>query len=120
MKKDVPEDRSRYAKMTKEECLQSFKRTIAHPHLEATDKALRRAIQEPGGASIINVFGPARVGKSTMKNHVMRTIILEMLALLQQDKERVPLLSLMAKPPLSGYFNWKVFFRTVLWPLTSH
>ena len=56
-KKDVPEDRARYAKMTKEERLQAFKRTIAHPHLEATDKALRRAIQEPGGASIINVFG---------------------------------------------------------------
>lgn len=46
-----------------------------------------------------------------MKNHVMRTIILEMLALLQQDRERVPLLSLMAKPPLSGYFNWKGFFQ---------
>src|SRR6266581_4548358 len=110
-KKDVPEDRARYAKMTKEERLQAFKRTIAHPHLEATDKALRRAIQEPGGASIINVFGPARVGKSTMMYHVIRTIILEMLPLLQQDRERVPLLSLMPRPPLSGYFNWKDFFQ---------
>jgi len=109
--KDVPEDRARYAKMTKEECMQAFKRTIAHPHLEAADKALRRAIQEPGGASIINVFGPARVGKSTMKNHVIRSIILEMLPLLQQDRERVPLLGLMPRPPLSGYFSWKDFFQ---------
>jgi hypothetical protein len=84
------------------------------PPLEATDQALRRAIQEPGGASIINVFGPARVGKSTMKNHVIRTIILEMLPLLQQDRERVPLLSLMPRPPLSGYFSWKVFFQGAL------
>lgn len=123
-KKDVPEDRARYAKMTKEECLQAFKRTIAHPHLEATDKALREAIQEAGGASIINVFGPARVGKSTMKNHVIRTIILEMLPLLQQDRERVPLLSLMPRPPLSGYFNWKDFFQGGLMafdePLIDH
>jgi len=110
-KNDIPENRTRFAKMTKEECLQAFKRTIAHPHLEATDKALRRAIQEPGGASIINVFGPARVGKSTMKNHVMRTIILEMLPLLQQDRERIPLLGLMPRPPLSGYFSWKDFFQ---------
>jgi len=110
-KKDVPEDRARYAKMTEEERLQAFKRTIAHPHLEAADKALRRAIQEPGGASIINVFGPARVGKSTMVDHVIRTIILEMLPLLQQDRERVPLLSLMPRPPLSGFFNWKDFFQ---------
>src|SRR5215471_1150412 len=106
-KKDVPEDRARYAKMTKEECLQAFKRTIAHPHLEATDRGLRRAIQEPGGASIINVFGPARVGKSTMKKHVMRTIILEMLPLLQQDRERIPIVSFTPRPPLSGSFGWK-------------
>ena len=114
-KKDVPkDDRSRYGTMTKEERLQTFKRIIAHPHLEATDKALRRAIQEPGGASIINVFGPARVGKSTMMNHVIRTIILEMLPLLQQDRERVPLLRLSPRPPLSGYFNWKDFFQVGL------
>src|SRR5258708_26560344 len=110
-KKEIPEDRARYSKMTKEERLQAFKRTIAHPHLEAADKALRRAIQEPGGASIINVFGPARVGKSTMKNHVIRSIILEMLPILEQDRERVPLLRLMPRPPLSGFFSWRDFFQ---------
>src|SRR6266568_8967492 len=113
-KQGTPEDRSRYAKMTKEERLQAFKRLIAHPHLETADKALRRAIQEPGGASIINVFGPARVGKSTMMNHVFRTIILEMLPLLQQDRERIPLLRMSPRPPLSGYFNWKDFFQVGL------
>jgi hypothetical protein len=113
-KQGTLEDRSRYAKMTKEECLQAFKRIIAHPHLEAADNALRSAIQEPGGASIINVFGPARVGKSTMMNHVIRAIILEMLPLLQQDRERIPLLRLSPRPPLSGYFNWKDFFQVGL------
>jgi AAA domain len=113
-KQGTPEDRLRYATMTKEERLQAFKRIIAHPHLEAADKELRRAIQEPGGASIINVFGPARVGKSTMMNHVIRTIILEMLHLLQQDRERIPLLRMSPRPPLSGYFNWKDFFQVGL------
>lgn len=113
-KKDIPEDRTRYAKMTKEERLQAFKRTIAHPHLQAADKALREAIQETGGASLVNVYGPARVGKSTMKNHVIRTIILEMAALLQQDRERIPLLSMMPRPPLSGSFSWKDFFQSGL------
>jgi putative protein kinase ArgK-like GTPase of G3E family len=104
-KKGVPEDRARFAKMTKEARSQSFKRTIAHPHLATADKALREAMQEPGGASIVNVFGPASVGKSTMKNHVIREVLLELLPLLQQDRERVPLLSLMPRPPLSGYFG---------------
>jgi AAA domain len=106
-----PVDRTRYINMTKEECLQAFKRTIAHPHLVKADKALSEALQEPGGASIVNVFGPARVGKSTMKNHVIRAVLLELLPTLQQDRERVPLISLMPRPPLSGYFNWKDFFQ---------
>jgi AAA domain len=107
-------DRSTYGKMSKEERLQSFKRTIAHPHLEAADKALREAIRETGGASLVNVYGPARVGKTTMKNHVIRTIILEMLPLLEQDRERIPILSLTPRPPLSGSFSWKDFFQSGL------
>jgi len=117
-------DRARYSKMTKEERLQSFKRTIAHPHLTTADKALREAIQETGGASLLNVYGPARVGKSTMKKHVMRTIILEMLPLLEQDKERIPLLSIVPPPPLERSFNWKDFFQRGLMafdePLIDH
>ena len=108
------EDRTHYDKMTKEARLQAFKRTIAHPHLQAVDKGLREAIQEPGGASIVNVYGPARVGKSTMKDHVIRTIILEMAALLQLDRERIPLLSMMPRPPLSSSFSWKDFFQSGL------
>src|SRR5712692_690743 len=123
-KKDIPEDRARYAKMTKEERLQAFKRTIAHPHLETADKALREAIRETGGASLVNVYGPARVGKSTMKNHVIRTITLEMLPLLEQDRKRVPLLSIVPRPPLSGSFSWKDFFQKGLMafdePLIDH
>src|SRR5258708_18833127 len=123
-KKEVPEDRSRYAKMTKEECLQAFKRTIAHPHLQVADKSLREAIQETGGESLGNVYGPARVGKSTMKNHVTRTIPLEMLPLLEQDRERMPLLSFVPRPPLSNTFNWRDFFQRGLMafdePLIDH
>jgi AAA domain len=111
--------------MTKEECLQAFKRrTIAHPHLQVADKSLREAIQETGGASLVNVYGPARVGKSTMKNHVIRTITLEMLPLLEQDRERIPLLSFVPSPPLSNSFNWRDFFQRGLMafdePLIDH
>jgi hypothetical protein len=123
-KENTPIDRSKYGKMSKEERLQSFKRTIAHPHLEAADKALREAIRETGGASLVNVYGPARVGKSTMKNHVIRTIVLEMLPLLEQDRERIPILSLTPRPPLSGSFSWKDFFQNGLLafdePLIAH
>jgi len=123
-KENTPGDRSKYIKMSKEERLQSFKLTIAHPHLATADKALREAIKETGGASLVNVYGPARVGKSTMKNHVIRTIMLEMLPLLEQDRERIPILSMTPRPPLSGPFNWKDFFQNGLLafdePLVAH
>src|SRR5258708_9741287 len=112
--KEKPFDRAQYAKMTKEECLKSFKRTIAHPHLAEADKELREAISETGGASLINVYGPARVGKTTLKNHVIRSIILEMLPLLDQDRERRPVLSMTPRPPLNGPFSWRDFFQVGL------
>lgn len=121
---NTPDDKARYAKMTKEERLQAFKRTIAHPHLKAADQALREAIQETGGASLVNVYGPARVGKTTMKNHVIRTIVTEMLPALQQDRERMPILSITPRPPLHSYFNWKDFLQSGLLaldePLIDH
>ena len=101
---NAPEDRSRYAAMAKEVRLQTFKRTIAHPHLQVADKTLREAIQETGGASLVNVYGPARVGKSTMKNHVIRTITLEMLPLLEQDRERIPLSEYRAETTSEQHF----------------
>ncbi|SRR5258708_18261069 len=56
-KKDIPEDRAHYAKMTKEERLQT------------ADNALREVIQETGGTSFVVVYGPVCVGKITMENH---------------------------------------------------
>ena len=122
--KEKPFDRAQYSKMTKEERLKSFKRTIAHPYLGEADKKLREAISETGGASLINVYGPARVGKTTLKNHVIRSIVLGAFPLLDQDRERIPVLSMVPRPPLSGPFSWRDFFQVGLVafdePLVEH
>src|SRR5258708_32586250 len=41
--------------------------TIAHPRLQAVSDALRRAIQQPAGRSLILVIGPTGVGKTTLR-----------------------------------------------------
>ncbi len=87
------EDRARYAQMTKEECLEAFKHMIAHPHLITVDHALREVLQETGGALLVFVCGPSGVGKTALKDRVIRM-------------ERVPILSLLAGPTLSGTFDW--------------
>jgi hypothetical protein len=110
-----PRDGKRYATMTKEARLEEFKqRSIAHPHLVAADKALQEAIQESGGASIILVYGPARVGKTTMKRRVIRQLTTAMLPALQEDRERIPFLSLLLRPPLTSTFSWKDYLQAAL------
>jgi len=117
-------DRKRYTTMTKDERLQEFKRTVAHPHLKAVDKALREAIREPGGASLVFVYGPARVGKTTMKNHVIREIVTEMLPTLQEDREQIPIVDILSRPPMNNSFSWKDFLQSALLaleePLIDH
>lgn len=40
-------------------------KVVAHPHLKETHQQLWQAIQQPGGVSLIFVFGPTGVGKTT-------------------------------------------------------
>lgn len=91
--------RARFAQMTKEECLNAFKQVIPHPHLITVDQTVREALRETGGALLIFVYGPPGVGKTALKDHVIRM-------------ERVPILSLSARPPLSNSFDWKDFLRS--------
>ncbi len=96
---DSSEDRARNAQMTKEERLEAFKHVRAHPHLITAAQAVRKAMRETGGALLIFVYGPPGVGKTSLKDHVIR-------------KERVPILSLSVRPPLSGSFDWKDFLQS--------
>ena len=45
-------------------------KTIAHPRLVATHRAVCQAIREPAGASVIVVVGPSGVGKTTLRRRV--------------------------------------------------
>lgn len=44
--------------------------TIAHPLLKAADAAMKQAIREPAGWSLIFVYGPTGVGKTTLRQRV--------------------------------------------------
>src|SRR5260370_14088141 len=97
-------DRAWDVQMTREERLEAFKQEIAHPHLIAVEQAVHKAIRETDGALLIFACGPTGVGKTMMKNHVIR-------------QERAPILSLSARPPLNGSFDWKAFLQSGIWTL---
>lgn len=92
--------------------LDPFKRyTVAHPILMHTDERLRRAIEEPASRSLIFVYGPTGVGKTTMRQHVETK-------LLENDGSdgpgQLPLASLETPAPESGSFQWKDFYTRAL------
>ena len=81
--------------------------TMAHPRLKEVDIALREAIREPAGASLIFVYGPTGVGKTTLRNRVENQLKESLIPLLEQDPGRVPVVSIEAAAPDSTRFSWK-------------
>lgn len=70
--------------------------TIAHPNLKEADAALKQAIQEPAGWSLIFVYGPTGVGKTTLRRRVEKHLKESMMEALRQNPGLVPVVSMEA------------------------
>ena len=87
---------------------------VAHPRLKEVHNALVRAIRQPAGASLILVFGPTGVGKTTLRLRVEKQLIEEALSDLEEDRGRIPVVGMEAVAPESGNFNWKDYYTRAL------
>jgi hypothetical protein len=102
------------------ERLTEFKQySIAHRILKETDENLWRRIQEPGGASLIFVYGPTGVGKTTLRQHITARLREKADGALERDAHRLPALAVEATAPESGNFHWGHFFRQALGELEA-
>jgi hypothetical protein len=88
--------------------------TIAHPLLRDADAALKQALQEPAGWSLIFVYGPTGVGKTTLRRRVERHLKESMIEVLRRDPGIMPAVSLEAPAPDSRQFSWKDYYRRAL------
>src|SRR6266508_6039980 len=98
--------------------------TVAHPLLKESDAALKRAIAEPAGGSLILVFGPTGVGKTTLRLRIEQHLRKTFLPGANEDAGRIPVVGVEAAAPDSGNFNWKDYYRRALLaledPLTDY
>jgi energy-coupling factor transporter ATP-binding protein EcfA2 len=99
-------------------------KVIAHPRLKEAHQALADAIRQPGGASLILVFGPTGVGKTTLRLRMEKQLIEEAGGDVEQDKGRIPVAGMEAVAPGSGNFKWKDYYIRALTaldePLIAH
>jgi len=88
--------------------------TVAHPQLKTVSDALLRTIREPAGRSLILVYGPTGVGKTTLRLRIEQELKRQFLALSEPDPGHIPVIGLEAVAPDSGNFSWKDYYRRAL------
>jgi AAA domain len=97
------------------ERLAHFKQyTVFHPKLKEAHDALLSAIQEPGDASLIFVYGPTGIGKTTLRLRVQQKLIEAALPALEDDRGRMPVVGIELKTSGTRSFNWKEYFTGAL------
>jgi AAA domain len=104
-----------YLNASIDEKMQFFRRSvIKHPNIENAQKDLLSAISMATPDSLIFVFGPAGVGKSTLRTNTTNKIIESLFPELETDRERIPIVSLELPAPGPRKFDWAETFRLLL------
>ena len=89
-------------------------KTIKHQIQSAClDKALRE-IFNPKGAQIVFIFGPSGVGKTTIVPKIEQGIAERASERMLNDSSFIPYLSVEAKSPEDGLFDWGDFYTRAL------
>src|SRR6266699_1504645 len=87
---------------------------IAHQNLKQTYDGLLHAIRHPASTSIILVFGPTGVGKTTLRQQIEKHLIKEAQTNPADNPDHIPVVGMEAVSPDSGNFNWRDYYVRAL------
>lgn len=91
--------------------------TVSHPLLVSAYAKLRKALKEPAGKSLIFIYGPSGVGKTTLRIYTENKIIEELSVTLEENRGQIPVVSLELVAPSNGDFSWKDYYKRALYAL---
>jgi len=87
---------------------------VAHPRLKEAHQTLLNAIRQPSDASLILVFGPTGVGKTTLRLRIEQQLCEDLRGVVVPDPGRIAVASVEAVSPDSGDFRWKDYYLRAL------
>lgn len=93
--------------------------TVAHPKLVEAFQAASSALEDASPGTVIFINGPTGAGKTTLKFKMEREIINSMKSELDIDAGRLPVVGITAISSETGSFNWKDFYRRLLFLLNE-
>ncbi len=93
--------------------------TVAHPLLSTAKNLLVAAINEAPSGSIVMVFGPTGVGKTTLRLKIQQLLSEQSEPLLETDPSRLPFVAVEAAAPDNGTFSWRDHYRRTLVELSE-
>ncbi len=86
----------------------------AHQHLKEVHAILLHAIRYPAGASLLVVFGPTGVGKTTLRQRIERQLLEDAMTDPSLFPGHIPVVAMEAASPDSGSFHWKDYYTRAL------
>jgi energy-coupling factor transporter ATP-binding protein EcfA2 len=87
---------------------------VAHPLLVEAKDRLMEAITESAPNSLIIVFGPTGVGKTTLLSKVRQLLSANAAPDAEADPGHLPVVVVEATPPESRSFSWRAHFKRML------
>jgi GTPase SAR1 family protein len=85
-----------------------------HPIIQKQFQELWESIHNPGSHSILYVFGPTGVGKTTLYKKLMSKLVERELENMEKNPGIIPYIGTRAIAPESGNFDWKDFYIRTL------
>jgi energy-coupling factor transporter ATP-binding protein EcfA2 len=92
---------------------------INHPILNRSFEELWQAVKGCNDGSLILLYGPTGIGKTTIMRHLEKRLMEELKDELLKDREMIPLVKAEIMGASAGKFDWKDFYREILLGLSE-